>query len=532
MRPSTTLLCASLALASWALPSSALAQASSPTLPPVVATELKALEETYRLLDAVADKAWPGWTGYREIPFLFEFENNLRVLVGHPNPPKPFELIPGLTIGGHTVSADQSRQSALELKRPFTGGGGPIGFGQAADGSSVYTVHISVRGVRPSETPSAESGDTLWGTEEKVLLYLHELFHCYQRGHVEPRFGNLQYNPDTNYALWSQVEGLALERAYREPDSAKARERLKDFVVARALKRASMTADQQSEESADDVREGTATYVMLRALEIVKAGGFQPGLTTAEDPEYRGFANAGRMIDQYVERLVKAAERHEDPKMKCYDYGCFQCAISQRLFPGWQKAVEGGMPMDAVIAKELAVSDAERAGIESRLRTEYPVEKIRASADAFTRPRDEAYQAIANRQGRTYIIGLKPVRAYVDGLVRETGKGDQARTSFHLGLLRLYPSGYPGFHLDEVEMSAVSVPMLTDQLYYLRIVDPDWKSRAAYSVTGTKQPDGSYTNAVVVTPLFTLKAPRLRVRETGQRVRIEVLERVTRQGTR
>jgi hypothetical protein len=74
--------------------------------------------------------------------------------------------------------------------------------------------------------------------------------------------------------------------------------------------------------------------------------------------------------------------------------------------------------------------------------------------------------------------------------------------------------------------------MLTDQLYYLRIVDPEWKNRAAYSVTGTKQPDGSYTNAVVVTPLFTLKAPRLRVRETGQRVRIEVLERVTRQGAR
>jgi len=75
-----------LILALGAAPTASQAPAA---LSPVVVNELRVLEETYRLLDAVSQKVWPGWTGYRDLPFLFEFENQLRVLVGHPNPPWP-----------------------------------------------------------------------------------------------------------------------------------------------------------------------------------------------------------------------------------------------------------------------------------------------------------------------------------------------------------------------------------------------------------------------------------------------------------
>jgi hypothetical protein len=504
----------------------------SPVLSPVVVNELKVLEETYVLLDAVAQKAWPGWSGYREIPFFFEFENNLRVLVGHPNPPAPFQLVPGLAIGGLSVAADVSRVTGLKLE-PFLGaGGGPIYFGVTGDGKPVYTVHISLRGAPPAATVKAKATDEEKGkdkekeaavprTEEKVLVYLHELFHCYQRGVIEPKYGNLQFNPDAEYATWSQIEGLALERAYRETDAAKARERLTDFVTARALKRTAMTPEQQGEESADDVREGTATYVMLRALEIVKAGGFQPRLRTADDRFYHGFAEAGRMIDEYLERLSESASKHPDPKMKCYDYGCFQCALSERYVPGWQKMVEQGTPMDAVLAREFAAGDGERAAVERRLRTDYPYDQIMASARAFTEPRDAAFKQITGRQGRTYIVNLKATRLYTSTLVPD------ATGSYRLGLLTLYPSGYPGFERDAIHMSPVAVPMNADQLYYLRIVDADWQSRKGpFTITGAKQQDGSYKNAVVVTPLFTLKAPHVRVQERGTRVVIQVLDRV------
>lgn len=333
-------------------------------------------------------------------------------------------------------------------------------------------------------------------------MYLHELFHCYQRGVIELRYGNLQFNPDADYATWSQIEGMALERAYRETDPARARERIKDFVTARALKRQSMTPDQQGEESADDVREETATDVMLRALEVVRAGGFQPGLTTAADPFHHGFADAGLMIDEALRKLTEVAATHPDPKMKCYDYGSFQCALSERYIPGWQKMVQQGTPMDAVLAREIPVAGPERAEIERRLRTDYPYDQILASARQFTDRRDQAYRQITARQGRTYVIDLKPTRLFTGTLLRDKP------ASYRLGLLTLYPSGYPGFQVDAIEMSSVAVPMNADQLYYLKIVDTDSPSRKeAFTITGAKQGDGTYTDAVVAAPLFTLKAP-------------------------
>jgi hypothetical protein len=512
------LFAASTTLLLLAAPAARAGQAA-PSLSPVVVNELKVLEETYFLLDAVAQKAWPGWTGYRDLPFLFEFENQLRVLVGHPNPPAPFEVVPGLTIGGHAVAADRSKVTAVKVEPFLTVGGGPIYFGSTADGTPVYIVHISVRSAR---SPGGTEGDNQPPprTEEKVLIYLHELFHCFARGRIEQQFGNLQFNADTDYATWSQIEGLVLERAYKADDPAASRERVKEFVVARALKRQAMTDTQRGEESADDVREGTATYVMLRALEIIKSGGFKPVLTTADDPYYHGFADADRMIASYAERLVAAAARHEDPKMKCYDYGCFQCALAERLVPGWQQRVERGQPMDAILAAAVPVAEAERAEVERRLRADYPYEDIRRGASAFADARDAAYRTVSSRQGRAYIVDLKAVHEYIAGLTGKSGAHD-------LGLLRLFPTGYPGFTLDAVEMSAVKVPCNTDQLYYFKAVDTEWRTRArAYTVSGQRQADGTYVNAVVTTPLFTLKGPRIRIVETANRVKIQVLARV------
>ena len=375
------LLAASVTLA-FAFAAAPAAGQAPAALSPVVVNELKVLEETYRLLDAVAQKVWPGWTGYRDLPFLFEFENQLQVLVGHPNPPAPFDVVPGVTIGGHTVAADRSKMSAVKVEPPLIAGGGPNNFGMTADGTPVSTVRISVRSARTSGDAQDEDQQPP-RTEEKVLLYLHELFHCFQRGRIQPRFGNLQFNPDADFATWSQIEGLALERAYKAADAATARERIKEFTVARALKRQSMTDQQRNEESADDVREGTATYAQLRALEIIMSGDFKPGLTNAEDAYYHGFAEADRIIASYAERLAKAAARHEDPRMKCYDYGSFQCALAERLVPGWQQQVEQGNAMDTVLAGAIPVADAERAGIERRLRGDYPYEAVRARGDGL-----------------------------------------------------------------------------------------------------------------------------------------------------
>ena len=48
----------------------------------------------------------------------------------------------------------------------------------------------------------------------------------------------------------------------------------------------------------------------------------------------------------------------------------------------------------------------------------------------------------------------------------------------------------------------------------------------AFTVEGSRQPDGTWKTAVVCTPLFTLRAPRLRIHEAGDLVKIQVLARV------
>jgi len=494
----------------------------SPTLPPVVVRELRVLEETYTLLDAAADKVWPGWTGYHDWPFQFTFENGLRVLVGHPSPPKGFELVEGLRIGDRPVTVDRSAVTPLLLTGPFSAGGGLLSYGTTAAGARVLIVDIKLRMPRPGEDLEAAQMPT---TENKILTYLHELFHGFRQSFVRAPVGNLMYNADTDYATWSNVEGLALDRAYGETDPAAARERLKDFLVARALKRRSMTDEQQKEESSDDLMEGTANYAMVRALEVMKAGGFQPKLTAADDPAYHAFKNVDAMLAEHRAALKSVAARHEYPKRKCYEYGCFQALLAQRLVPGWQPRVQKGEFIDAVLASKLAIADDERPKIEQRLRDDYPYAAIRADAAKFIDARDAAWNQLKTRAGRTYIVDLKRTGQAVTTLTARTAA--PRAPSYTLGLMTLFPSGFPGFTLDEIQVSATTVPALTDQLYYLKVVDIQPATREQpYSVTGARQADGTWLNETVTTPLFTLKAPKLRIRETGDRVKLQVLARV------
>ena len=101
-----------------------------PELPEAVRIELLRLEETYHVLDHTAAKVWPGWTNYRDFPFRFSFENGLRVLVGHPNPPEGYVLAPDITVDGKPVYVDARRVEPLRLEQPLYAGGGISSLGK------------------------------------------------------------------------------------------------------------------------------------------------------------------------------------------------------------------------------------------------------------------------------------------------------------------------------------------------------------------------------------------------------------------
>jgi hypothetical protein len=485
-------------------------------LPAAAAVELKRLEETYRVLDFAAGKVWTGWTNYKDFPSQFGFENGMKVLVGHPNPPQGFELLPGLTIAGRKVHVDRRQMSGLELKQPLSCGGG-IGMLGEAGGQPVTIVDMKF--TRVSNDPAMK--DKPFRAETTILILVHELFHCFQSEAIQIAYGNLMYNADADYALYSAIEGLSLDAAYREPDAEKARAILKDFLIARDLKRKSMTGQQAKEESSDDVREGTAVYSEVRTLEVLREG-FKAGLSAADDPQYGGFRDIDGLLKTYTDRLKASAGDIYDTKGKCYTYGSYQALLLQRLYPGWQEpfAREPRL-LDEELGRRIPLTKEDRAGAEKRFKSVYGLDALRAKAGKAMAERDAAFKALTGTKGLTYVINFKEIGQYTGSLI-------QNKKNYNLGLMYAYPEEVGRIAFDDVEIEVRHKPILIDKIYHLIMVDPEAAKRAKpYEVTFEKQEGAdTFLNAVVTTPLFTLKAPKVRIVSDASRVKIWILARV------
>ncbi len=488
-------------------------------LPAAIAIELRRLEETYRVLDAVADKVWPGWTGYKDVPVQLGFENGLKVLVGHPNPPAGFEPLRGTTVAGRRVSFDRRKLSGLELKQPLSCGGGIVPFGEAG-GESVRIVDM--RFTRVPDDPGAATA--LFRTEDSILILVHELFHCYQEENIPTSYGNLNYNADAHYAVYSTIEGQALARAYEEPAPEAVRAFVKDFLLARELKRKSMTSQQAKEESSDDVREGTAVYAEVRTLEVLRSG-YSPRLSPADDLSYGGFKDIDALLAKYISRLKFHKDNIFEAKGKCYDYGCFQALLLHRLAPGWQAGFTGNPRfLDEELAKAVPLAKEDRDNADKHFRALYGLKAFKAKAEKAMADRDSAYRAAASTKGRTYTISLKEIGQFAT-------LPAPGRRSFRLGLMSIFPDGVGKLVYDEVEIDLGRKPALADQIYHYKIVDPSPKKGVPPLTVAAEKTDKDesgriYTNAVVTTPLFTLKAPKIRIQESENRIKIWVLARV------
>ncbi len=487
-------------------------------LPEAARVELLRLEETYHILDAVADLVWPGWTNYKDFPFLLTFENGLRVLVGHPNPPEGFELLPGTKVSGKDVFVDRRNLARVELAQPLVCGGGINPYGTTKDGENVLTIQMVLRRYSAGDKTKPED----FRAERTILVYIHELFHCFQIKDDRIRVDdpNFSYNPDTAFAVYSELEGAALEKAYGASDPVQAKAYLSDFLAAREIKRKDISAFRRHCESGDEVREGTAVYSEVRTLEVLSRG-FTPGLTPAQDRFYGGFKNAAELLGDYTKRLGETKKRTFG-YMKGYEYGCFQALMLEKLFPGWQDAFKGKSAyLDEILSADLGRPKADRAAADKRFAADYDLAGVTARQGAAIKERDDAYAMITGRKGRSYIISFKPLRQFVTELL-----GEQVK-KFELGLMQMVPGGTPRLAFDEVEVSPISVPVEVNQLFFIKVVDTESAARAkSFEIKAEKIEGDVYKNAVLTTPLFTLKAPAIRIADDGGRVRIWVLARV------
>ncbi len=500
-------------------------------LPDYMRIDLKRLEETWNVLDQFAGRIWPGWKGYQDVPFRFKYPNGVQMLVGHPSPTDGFEPVPGVEIRGKKVYLDRRQEIPLELKPPLSGGGGIIPFGKDKPVQMVDLHMAPVAPERLKDGPGAAAAENVpepppFSGENQILINIHEIFHCFQGTVYRYRYGNLQYNTDTNFATYAEVEGLALENAYLEPEEADARGALGDFLAARLLKRRSMTASEQNQESEDDLMEGTAVYAETMALELIKQG-YTPQIGPGDDPSFRGFRDVGRYLRDKLDLLKKNRSLTMDSRGKCYPFGCFQALFLTRFFPGWQAAFfQDGKFLDKVLEESLGLAPADKEALAAGLKDRYPLGEISNRHGLLIRERDNALAMIQKRRGRVYVVNFKPLLEYPV----PKGRGE----AYKFGLINIFPEGIESIEVRDVLFRGEKSPMVWDQLYYAKWIDTRSRVRGkGYTLSfSRKEGEDVYEDAEIKTAGFVVRAPKIEVRDLKSMVKITVLAKLKTGGPR
>jgi hypothetical protein len=357
-----------------------------------VEAELLRLEEAYRILDRFSEELWPGWTDYADIPVQVGFPNGVVLLVTPRAKSKPgFERLDGWTILGKACYISKPKQTTVEVRPPLFArmgrGGELIQLEMAepdlpaleAERSAALEAQLEKAGQPDTPFNLAPHGDS----DAHILMYVHEHFHGHQArvGRGGPRGPGdeawRRFEADAEYASWSNVEGLALRRAYLESEDAAAREFLKDFVVARENKNAHMPAGAAPEAYISAV-EGTSTYVSFKTALLLGGSNYSPDIDRAKDPYFYKFAH----VDGYIDNIMRkgmdfAVAWSQDTRSKYYLYGAYQCFLLDRFAPGWKRGfIEKAKSLDAAMADLLRLSSAEKEEIRQRLPTRYAYDEI------------------------------------------------------------------------------------------------------------------------------------------------------------
>jgi hypothetical protein len=365
-------------------------RSAGPTAPleSYIEAELFRLEVAYRLLDRYSQELWPGWGDYVDIPVKANFPNGVVLFVTPRSVGQPgFERIPGRIISGKNVYVNRENRTSAEIRPPLFVGRGRGGelvtleMGQPdlppleAERSATLEARLKDKSRPEAPFDLAPLGDS----DSHILMYVHEHFHGHRArlGSLDPGF---MRDPEVNaeYAAWSHVEGLALRRAYLESQDAAAREFLKDFVVAREIKRAPLPPEAATAESYVSLIEGTATYVSLKTALLLRDSGDKPGLDRAKDPFFYNYAFVNGYVDNIIRKGMDFAVSLTPRNLaKYYLYGAYQCFLLDRFAPGWKRGfLEKKKNLDTLMTDLLKLSSNEKTEIKQRLATRYSYDEI------------------------------------------------------------------------------------------------------------------------------------------------------------
>ena len=477
-----------------------------------VKIELERLGEAFQILDQFAKDVWEGWDDYMNYPFLFTFQNGLRVLVGHPAPPPEFTQSTEVNVKGLSVYIDTANYNNYLVRQPLLCGGGILTLG-SFNNKPVTIVDISF--ISPESFQ--EDNMNAFNGESTILTFIHELMHCHQPKIREYRYGNLMIEPDLSFALYSDIEGQALLNAYKQSTLNESLPFIKDFCIARSLKLKDLSSSEKFFNSCDEFCEGVAVYSEFIILTGIKKG-FRSSLPPESDKCYHHFADIDSLLNSYIDHLKSATGNTLEVHEKTYWYGCIEALLLERYFPSWKNEIENGAWLDQVIRKNVDISKNDSIIAINRFIDIYHRDSLENKHGAVISERDSTYRMFRERKGRIYIIDFKPISQFPGSLVDKTVK------RFSFGFDYLYPDGIKELKFDKISVSFNPVPVEINQLYSVKIIDIDSSIHYKPFEMNYESADtnGFLYNVTIITPYFTLKAPKVSISESSDTVKFTI----------
>jgi len=365
-------------------------------LEPYIAIELVRIEETYRLLDRFSEEIWPGWNNFQDVEVQVHFPNDLDLLVTPKRDvPEGYTLIPGRIIYGKSVYLKREKMKPEVPRPPLIGARGRGGLLIRIDLAELELpddeqerVALVEAGLKTDSDPKTPFNlAPLGDSETYILMLVHEHFHGFQAKHG--RWGSNgeglnEFEINADYAAYTQIEGLALLKAYNEKNDAEALEYIKDYLTARKIKHSSMPPKAAEGEPYFSVAEGVPSYTSLKMAKLIRDRSYRTEVTKVEDPYLFGF----RYMDGYLYNLFQkgipaAAQMTMEKRGKYYFYGALQCFLLDRFGGDWKnKFFENRKNLDEIMRAVVKISRKEEEDIRRRLISRYDFEAIRSRHEA------------------------------------------------------------------------------------------------------------------------------------------------------
>ena len=523
------------------------------SLDPQIRAEVDTLGKALALLDDHAKAIWPEWTEYRGLEFSVTFPNRtVLVATTKERMPALYKKAPLAMPGGKTLYLDRSREmkGRIDPVMTFQGHGDFSGVnvmligmlipetGEGKDGALKPGSTVVVSTPKGEAPPKIDSrADSLDPKARKsaadelrfsrMMMYVHEAFHVLQQRRLveadqkglrkHPGAWDRDFVPTLNFALNSELEGEALQKAFEEKNDIKALEYFQDFFVARQLKLKEMSQGSVTVDSNRTLHEGTATYSDVKMAMLIREADIDRKAAGKNDPVSAALVTAGKFVAKETAEAMNMLKGETlDVTQKYYIYGAYWCLLLDRFYPGWKQGLfENDRSLDEVTADFLKLTEADISRIAERLKTDFEYDKIRDRHAKVIKERDDAVAEVMNRKGKIYQIDVKQAQGGFDIFPRDVVfyKREQ-----------IYPKGLTHIYFGSLKLTSKETPMRFSKSI-IEWIDTEAKpGEKGYEIKFDSHEGDLYKGVTLTTRGFSMTAKAIKIEDDSDKVKISIID--------